>query len=153
MVIDLITESREESERLAERLAKHVEAPALILLDGELAAGKTTFVRGFAKGFGSTDETSSPTYTLANIYSSPRGQINHLDLYRLEDANDLDIIGFEDYISAPAVTLIEWPEIAELEDQAQLIIKIEVLDENRRRFKLKGDQSILEALAGGDYEE
>ncbi|MFO1256943.1 MAG: tRNA (adenosine(37)-N6)-threonylcarbamoyltransferase complex ATPase subunit type 1 TsaE [Gammaproteobacteria bacterium] len=82
----------------------------IVFLKGDLGAGKTTFVQGFIQAFGVKDPITSPTYTLVESYESAAYMIHHFDLYRLDDPNELDLIGFRDYFVDEAFCLIEWPE-------------------------------------------
>ena len=111
--LSIRTRSPEETERMAARLGEKLEAPLIFLLNGGLGAGKTAFSKAFAKGAGSTDDTASPTYTIAATYDSPRGPIHHFDLYRLADPDELYETGFDDYLEdETAFLLVEWPEKA-----------------------------------------
>ena len=94
------------------RLGRAVRVGDLVLLEGALGAGKTTFVRAVADELGVTDPVQSPSFTIANIYAG-RLLIQHLDLYRLERLADEDALALEEYARADAVTLVEWPEAAE----------------------------------------
>jgi len=87
-------------------------AGTVIGLSGQLGAGKSTFCRGFINAAGHSGPVKSPTYTLIEKYSTPVGEICHLDLYRLEDADELEYIGFRDLLG-DSTLLIEWPEQVE----------------------------------------
>ncbi|MDZ4747616.1 MAG: tRNA (adenosine(37)-N6)-threonylcarbamoyltransferase complex ATPase subunit type 1 TsaE [Saprospiraceae bacterium] len=85
----------------------------VILLEGELGAGKTTLTQMLCRQIGITEPVSSPTFSLVNEYTSPgHGTIYHMDLYRLEKSNDLVQIGFEEYLESGNICLIEWPDLA-----------------------------------------
>lgn len=92
------------------QLAQATEDTAVIFLSGELGAGKTTLVRGFMRGLGFTDKVKSPTFTLVESYSIAHQQVFHFDLYRLQDAKELEFMGIQDYFAAHHICLIEWPE-------------------------------------------
>jgi tRNA threonylcarbamoyladenosine biosynthesis protein TsaE len=94
------------------RFGRAARAPALVVLHGELGAGKTTLVQAICAGYGVTTEVTSPTFALVHEYDAPRGPVYHLDLYRLAEPAQLDSIGFDEVVSARAVVLIEWPERA-----------------------------------------
>jgi tRNA threonylcarbamoyladenosine biosynthesis protein TsaE len=85
----------------------------IFLLKGNLGAGKTTFTQFLLKELGSTDEVSSPTYTIVNEYDTSKGKVFHFDLYRLKNADEVEDIGMQDYLDHSFLCLIEWPEIYE----------------------------------------
>lgn len=110
----------------------------IILLHGQLGAGKTTFSRGFIQGKGFKDRVKSPTFTLVEPYEFDDARIYHFDLYRLESMEELELIGWREYVSPQSICLIEWPEIikAELPKQA-LSLHIDTLMHNKRRVTLR----------------
>ena len=93
------------------QLARQFPEQRIFFLKGDLGSGKTTLVRQFAKFLGSEDEITSPTFSLIQEYKSPRGAIYHMDLYRLEDAVELDELGIEEYLESGNWCFVEWPEI------------------------------------------
>ena len=94
---------------MAHRLAAAVRRGDLILLEGPLGAGKTTFVRMLADDLGVTDQVRSPSFTIANIYEGPI-PVNHLDLYRLESLEEEDVLALDEYVGPDVITMVEWPE-------------------------------------------
>ncbi|OGR42955.1 MAG: tRNA (adenosine(37)-N6)-threonylcarbamoyltransferase complex ATPase subunit type 1 TsaE [Desulfobacula sp. RIFOXYB2_FULL_45_6] len=109
-------ESKTEEETLAlgERIGKLISQGLSIALKGDLGAGKTTFVKGLAKGLGVSEAyyITSPTFTLINEYpATPPFTLYHLDLYRLSSADELEYIGFDDIIDNNHIIVVEWPEI------------------------------------------
>ncbi len=97
---------------VAEQLVPNI-VHNILLLRGNLGAGKTTFTRHLIKALGSIDEVSSPTYAIVNEYNSIHGQIFHFDLYRLKSAEEVLDIGMEDYLDNAFLCIIEWPEVFE----------------------------------------
>ena len=89
----------------------------LLLLKGNLGAGKTTFTQSLLRALGSSDEVSSPTYALVNQYNTPLGKVFHFDLYRLKSTQEVMDIGLEEYFGDAYLCIIEWPEIYEEELQ------------------------------------
>ena len=94
------------------RFGKAAHAPLVVTISGELGAGKTTLVQAICAGYGVTDEVTSPTFALVHEYHARRSPVHHLDLYRLDRADQLDEIGWDELVSARAVVLVEWPERA-----------------------------------------
>ena len=108
----------------------------VVFLHGDLGAGKTTFVKKFVETLKVQEEVSSPTYSIVNEYATSKGNIYHIDLYRLNDTYEAQDIGIEDYLDSGNYCFIEWPSIVEhLVDQA-IVIQIEALDENSRKFEI-----------------
>ena len=102
--------SEEQTRQIAAELATQLRAGAVVLLAGDLGAGKTAFVRGLAEGLGiDPDQVTSPTFTLVHEYRGGRLPLIHVDLYRLDRA-DLDEIGLDQDLAALGVVAIEWPE-------------------------------------------
>ena len=109
-------------------------------MNGELGAGKTTFVKGLAAGLGVPDEAAvcSPSYTLVNEYGG-RIPLFHFDLYRLEGADDIHELGYEEYLEGEGVCVMEWSDIAPgLLPPRYLDIRIAIVSENERTFSLRG---------------
>ncbi len=99
------------TEALAGTLAAGLEPGDVVLIRGELGAGKTTFVRGAARALGVSGPVSSPTFTIGQAYSG-RVAVSHLDLYRLTDMGDEDPALLDDYLTPDAIAFVEWPEVA-----------------------------------------
>ena len=97
-----------------ERFGQSATPPLLVTISGELGAGKTTLVRAICRGYGVTDDVTSPTFALVHEYAGPRGRprVYHLDLYRLGSPSDLTNLGWDDILGEDALVLVEWPERA-----------------------------------------
>ena len=106
------TAGASETEALGERLATDLNPGDVVLVSGELGAGKTTLIRGACRALGVTERVTSPTFTIGQRYSG-RVPISHLDLYRLADLDREDPALLEDYLSPDAIAFVEWPGAAE----------------------------------------
>jgi tRNA threonylcarbamoyladenosine biosynthesis protein TsaE len=132
-----ISHSPAQTEALGEKFGRAAERGLVIALSGDLGAGKTQFVRGLARGLGVTGRVHSPTFTLVNEYGGGRLKLFHLDLYRLETAEQILSAGIEEYLSPDGVAVVEWAEriadrglrVADLKN-----VKIEILGELERKI-------------------
>jgi tRNA threonylcarbamoyladenosine biosynthesis protein TsaE len=106
------TRSAAETEAVGERLAADLGPGDVVLVSGELGAGKTTLIRGAARALGVTEPVTSPTFTIGQTYSG-RLPVSHLDLYRLEDLGQEDPALLDDYLTPEGIAFIEWPGAAE----------------------------------------
>ena len=131
------TASEEETIALGERLARDLPSKQVVLLIGQLGAGKTTLAKGIVKGLGAAepDEVSSPTFTLIHEY---RGRVFHVDLYRLEDEHEAQSVGLEDLFDLEAVVLIEWGErFRDLLPPERIEIRIRPMPDERREIEVR----------------
>jgi tRNA threonylcarbamoyladenosine biosynthesis protein TsaE len=137
-----ITNSAEETMTLGAELAKLLRPARLVLLRGDLGAGKTTLVKGLAEAFGaaSRDDVSSPTFTLVHEYRGAEKSLFHIDLYRLESERELATLGLEELmLEEENLLLVEWGEkFPRLVGEMDLEIAIERLGEDRRRLTVRG---------------
>ena len=134
---DLLTNSPAETEAAGERIGKRLGAGDMVLLTGELGAGKTTFVRGVARGVGSTAQVASPTFQLVRVYPG-RVQLAHVDLYRIEKPSELGDLGLEELLEQGAV-VVEWGD--RLEAPGNALIEMEHLGGDRRLIRTNRDLS------------
>ena len=138
MSVDSIhTRSEDETTAAGERLGHTLAAGDVVLLTGQLGAGKTAFVRGLAHGMGAEpDEVSSPTFTLIQEYAGSRATLHHVDVYRLASAEIADL-GLDELISGDGIVAIEWSErwIGRPDDAIEVTIEDE--GEDRRRIAIR----------------
>jgi tRNA threonylcarbamoyladenosine biosynthesis protein TsaE len=137
-----ITHSAEETIAFGRRLATELVAPKLVLLRGELGAGKTTLVKGIAEGFraASQDDVTSPTFTLVHEYRGPQVTVYHIDLYRIETERELETLGLDDLFGPSSLLLIEWGEKFPRflrEHDVEIAIERVDQDENQRRITMR----------------
>lgn len=108
-----LSRSAAETEAAAGALAARLRPGDLVLVRGEMGAGKTTFVRGACRALGVTGPVTSPTFTIGRRYEGTSGPIAHLDLHRLESLDDEDPALLADYLEPAAIAFVEWPEVGE----------------------------------------
>ena len=136
---------------LGKKLGRLLQRPALVLLQGDLGAGKTVFARGIARGLGVDPKIpiTSPTFTLMNHYQA-RLDLYHFDLYRLSDPDELIELGFDDYAFGSGVALVEWPEKLNNPETPGLWVNLKRTDDERREIEFllqgEGNEELLVAL-------
>jgi tRNA threonylcarbamoyladenosine biosynthesis protein TsaE len=154
--MDFFSRSPEQTRGVGMRLGKVLQTGDVICLQGDLGAGKTTFVQGIAQGWGSLDPVSSPTFIIVNMYrDADQKQLFHMDAYRLDsmlEAEQLDL----DSMLAQGPLLIEWPErVDRLVPREHLWVKLEYVDEEEREMKFKSHgkhyDDLLEVIRHSTY--
>ncbi len=136
------TTSPQETIALGKELAASLAPPKLVLLRGDLGAGKTTLVKGIAEGFeaASQNDVTSPTFTLIHEYRGPSATLYHIDLYRVDTQRELETLGLDDLMDDRSVLLIEWGDKFErFERERDVEIALERISENERLIKLISD--------------
>ena len=134
---ELLSRSPAETEALGEQFGRAARHGQVLALSGDLGAGKTQFVRGLARGLGISGRVHSPTFTLVNEYGGGRLKLFHLDLYRLETAEQILSAGVEEYLSPDGVSVVEWAErIYDLRFTIYDLkkVRIEILNEQERKI-------------------
>ena len=124
----IATRSAKETFLLGEKIGKEARAGQVYTLIGDLGVGKTVFTQGMAKGLGIKEPVSSPTFTIVQVYEEGRLPFYHFDVYRIGDVEEMDEIGFDDYIYGDGVSLIEWANLIE-----------EILPEKRTEIIIEKD--------------
>src|SRR5580693_4301573 len=133
----IITCSAEETIAFGRKLAAKLSPPLIVLLRGDLGAGKTTLVKGIAEGFGAAraEDVTSPTFTLVHEYRGPRTTLYHIDLYRIDTERELETLGLDDLLAPNSILLIEWGEkFARFERDKNVEIILEQMGETDRRI-------------------
>jgi tRNA threonylcarbamoyladenosine biosynthesis protein TsaE len=139
-VREFTTHSAEETMALGRELASSLAPPKLVLLRGELGAGKTTLVKGIAAGFeaAAEDDVTSPTFTLIHEYRGPRANVYHIDLYRVDTPRELDTLALDDLMGENSVLLIEWGEkFPRFVRERDVEIVLERVGEEERRVRVE----------------
>jgi tRNA threonylcarbamoyladenosine biosynthesis protein TsaE len=137
MARDFTTNSPEETIALGRELASVLVPPKIVVLQGDLGAGKTTLVKGIAEGFiaASHDDVTSPTFTLIHEYRGPTASLYHIDLYRIDTPRELETLGLDDLMTDKSVLLIEWGEkFPRFQKERDVEIAIKRISENERKI-------------------
>jgi len=130
------TAAEQETEEAGETFARTLKRGDVVLLYGELGAGKTAFVRGMARGLGAnTEDVSSPTFTIIQEYAAPSATLYHVDLYRLEPA-EIEDLGLDDMLDAGGIVAIEWAGRWPGRPAQAIEVRIEPAGESRRRISV-----------------
>jgi tRNA threonylcarbamoyladenosine biosynthesis protein TsaE len=140
MTREITTHSAEETMAFGRTLTELLAPPKLVLLCGELGAGKTTLVKGIAAALeaAAEEDVTSPTFTLVHEYRGPRVVVYHIDLYRVDTARELETLGLDDLRSDNSILLIEWGEkFPRFQNERDLEIGLERMNQSERRIQLK----------------
>ncbi len=138
MTSHTITHSAEETIAFGRNLAGEMSPPLIVLLRGDLGAGKTTLVKGIAEGFEAAlaEDVTSPTFTLIHEYRGPRATLYHIDLYRIDTERELETLGLDDLLAPNCILLIEWGEkFPRFERDGNVEITLERTGETERRIR------------------
>jgi tRNA threonylcarbamoyladenosine biosynthesis protein TsaE len=136
---EITTHSPEETVAFGRTLTEILAPPKLVLLRGDLGAGKTTLVKGIAAAFDAAaeEDVTSPTFTLIHEYRGPRANLYHIDLYRIDTPRELETLGLDDLRSNNSILLIEWGEkFPRFERERDVEIAIERIGEDERRIRM-----------------
>ena len=148
------TDSAAETRSLGEKLAMQLKKGDVILLFGEMGAGKSELTRGIAGGLGIEGHVTSPTFTILQVYEGGRLPLYHFDWYRVADAQELYELSMEEYLYGDGAAVVEWPERAQEAIPAQhLAIRLTSLGEDQREMILEpvgGFRSVSGWLSGGE---
>lgn len=134
---EITTSSVEETEAAGEALGRYLAPGAVVAMYGGLGAGKTAFVRGMARGLGSSARVTSPTFTIVNEYEG-RLPLFHFDMYRLSSSDELFDIGWDDYLGRGGVCVVEWSEkVEDAFDGSEIRVEISRISENVRMVTIE----------------
>jgi tRNA threonylcarbamoyladenosine biosynthesis protein TsaE len=136
---EIETHSSEETIARGREIGAELKAPVLVLLSGDLGAGKTTLTKGIAAGAGAAreDDVTSPTFTLVHKYEG-QARVYHVDLYRVGDSHDLETLGLEDIFSENAIVIVEWPDRLKLRTNWPVVrIELEHVSEDVRKIVME----------------
>jgi tRNA threonylcarbamoyladenosine biosynthesis protein TsaE len=137
---EFLTHSPEETLAVGRELVSRLQPPKLVVLTGDLGAGKTTIIKGIAEGFKaeSQENVTSPTFTLIHEYRAPTATVYHIDLYRVDSKRQLETLGIDDLRDERSLILLEWGEkFDRFRNEADAEIRIERLGENDRKIVFK----------------
>ena len=130
--MEYISTSTKQTLNIAKNYAKTLKAGDVVILEGEMGAGKTLFTQGLAKGLGICEQITSPTYAYMNDYD---GKLYHYDCYRLSSGEDAEALGLTDYFYLDGICVIEWAEnIKSVLPKNLKLVKIEKIDQNTRKI-------------------
>ena len=129
------TKSAAETRALGEKIAARLRPGDVLLLEGDLGAGKSELTRGIARGLGVTETVTSPSFTILNVYESGRCPLYHFDWYRLESEDELYELGMDEYLGGDGIAVVEWAErCPEAVPEKVIRISLEVTGEEQRRI-------------------
>ena len=130
----VIEYSLQKIDDVARKLTHSFTYP-IVAFEGQMGSGKTTLIQSIVSQLGSEDTVNSPTFGLVNQYTTTKGEVIHMDLYRLEKEDELEQLGFEDYIQTGDLCFIEWPEmVAKVIEGECHHLHIELVDEHKRKL-------------------
>jgi tRNA threonylcarbamoyladenosine biosynthesis protein TsaE len=142
---EVVTQSADETIQRGREIGAKLKPPILLLLFGELGAGKTTLTKGIVNGLGAAEEeqVTSPTFTLVHKYDQA-AVVYHVDLYRVADFHDLESLGLEDFLTERAIVIVEWPEKFSLRANWPVVrIHLEHQGEDSRRISISDETGAL----------
>jgi len=134
--MQLTINSPEELPKVAQALLSYANDQKFFIFEGEMAAGKTTFIKAFCEALGVNDVVSSPTFSIVNEYESNHGPVYHFDFYRLKNLQEAYDIGYEEYFYSGSYCLVEWPsKVEEVLPETYIKVQITVTDNGQRLFE------------------
>lgn len=147
--LEFLSQSAEHTLSFGRKLAQQLRPPALLLLFGELGAGKTTLAKGIISGLGVAreEEITSPTFTLVHVFQNSL-RVYHVDLYRISGFQELESLGLEDVFAESSIVIVEWAERLRFRTGSRVVrIRLEYADEIARRISVEDQEKVLGNLA------
>lgn len=144
----IVAENEKQTIELAKRLTEYLKPGMVILLEGDLGAGKTTFTKGIGAGLGINRIIKSPTYTIVREYKDGRIPLYHVDLYRLEEEEVIDL-GLDEYFEGEGISVVEWPSVAPDDlptERLEITLLTDSSQPEQRKITLKAVGSAYEEL-------
>ncbi len=141
----LHSKNAEQTHALGQNIGQTITQNISIALNGDLGAGKTTFVQGLAKGLGISKDyyITSPTFNIINDYPSKNFTLSHLDLYRLADVDELEYIGFDDLLDSNHIIVVEWPQLLnDISYKFDIVINFEFDDDFNRIISVQASGQV-----------
>jgi tRNA threonylcarbamoyladenosine biosynthesis protein TsaE len=135
-MIELLSTSPEHTRAVAAAIARMARGGDLIVLAGQMGAGKTAFAQGFAKELGIHEPVTSPTYTLVHTYQAGETLLHHVDLYRLDHTAEVDDLALAELLDERSIMLVEWGDVVDLGPQLHVELRVDDDDEQRRAISL-----------------
>ena len=130
--MEYVSKSEKDTKKIGRKIAKKLVSGDIVLLEGDLGAGKTVFVRGLASKF-SKDRVSSPSFAIAHTYRGKKADVHHFDLYRINSKDEVFGFGGEELLFGDGIKVVEWPERFDFDDW-RVKVEISKIDENERRI-------------------
>lgn len=146
--LDFVSHSPEQTRRLGVRLGELLKPGDVILLEGDLGAGKTTFAQGVARGWGSLDPVTSPTFVLINEYRrADEARLFHFDAFRLDGPDEATALGLQEILDSDGPVLVEWPDrVRDVLPKEALWVRLRWVDDSRRALQLEAHGARSETL-------
>jgi tRNA threonylcarbamoyladenosine biosynthesis protein TsaE len=137
---DVVTSSPDETIAVGRDLAAALRPPALVLLFGDLGAGKTTLVKGIVSGLGLAreEDVTSPTFVLVHAFRN-HSRLYHVDLYRVENPADLESLGLDDLLAEDAIVVVEWAEKLGAAPATAVRVRLDAVSDRQRRIRVEGE--------------
>lgn len=133
-IVDILSENRQKTQKIAQKFAKVLKSGDVVVLIGDLGAGKTVFAGGIASRF-SKVQVTSPSFSILNVYDG-KPPVFHFDFYRLENPDEIEAFGAEEFLFGNGISIVKWPARAKQFFDKVYAVKIDKIDENKRKIQI-----------------